>query len=237
MEYDGTAYHGWQRQPVSPTVQEVLEDRLQAITGEKVIVMGAGRTDAGVHALGQVASFRSASHLSPEEFGRALNAHLPSDIQVKRAFEARDDFHPQFGALSKTYLYLILNRPETSPLLLNRCWQLRHPLNMDRMSEACALILGEHDFSSFKSSSGKTRSQVRRLTRVETCRKGSLLEFWFEADGFLKNMIRNIIGTLVDIGSGRYPPEVMGEILEARDRTKAGPCAPPQGLYLVQVRY
>jgi tRNA pseudouridine38-40 synthase len=237
LEYEGTEYHGWQRQPELTTIQEIIENTLGRITGEKTTIMAAGRTDAGVHALGQVAAFRTGSRLTPGEFRRALNALLPQDIRIKEAAEVSFDFHPQFRALKKTYLYIILNRPSPTALIHHRCWHISRPLKVKEMREGALFLVGRHDFSSFMSSSGTTRSQIRHMTRCEIQEKGSLIELWFEADGFLKNMVRNMVGTLVDIGLGRYPPGEMEEILEAGDRRRAGPCAPPHGLYLVSIDY
>lgn len=237
VEYDGSSYHGWQRQPNALTIQQVLEETIGRVTGEDVRIIASGRTDAGVHSLGQVASFVTRSRLTAEEFSRALNSLMPRDIRILSSSEVAWDFHPQFCARGKTYLYIILNRPCPSAVLTNRCWHIARKLDIEEMGYAANMLEGRHDFSSFRSSSCNAKNPVRTLYRLDMQIKGNLLEFWFEGDGFLKNMVRNIMGTLVDIGIGKYDHERIAEILEARDRKLAGRCAPPWGLYLVSVRY
>ncbi len=237
LEYDGSAYHGWQWQDNNLSIQEVIEGAVGKITGEPSRVIGSGRTDAGVHALGQVATFLTRFPMPAADFTRALNAVLPRDIRVLSSIQAAPDFHPQFSAKGKSYLYVVLNRPEPSALLVNRAWHVRKPLAAEEMLRAACMLTGEHDFSSFQSSACVARDPVRTLSRLEIVAKGRLVEFRFDGNGFLKNMVRNIIGTLVDVGLGLYPAGRIGEILAARDRRQAGPCAPAKGLYLVSVKY
>lgn len=237
LEYDGTAYHGWQRQPNGLSVQEVVEGALARLTGEDLRVVAAGRTDAGVHALAQVAAFTTRSSVPAERFRAALNSLLPADIRVRDSRRVAASFHPQFEARGKTYRYFILNRPEASALLRNRCWHIRPPLDLDAMRAGAAHLLGRHDFSSFRSSSCCAAQPVRELTLLAVERAGGLVELTAEGDGFLKNMVRNIVGTLADVGLGTLPTDRVADILAGRDRRLAGRCAPPWGLYLAEVRY
>ncbi len=237
LEYDGSSYHGWQYQANNLSIQQVLEEAVLRITGETVRIIGAGRTDAGVHALGQVASLRTRSAIAAGDFPRALNAALPRDIRVLSATDVTPDFHPQFRAGGKEYLYLILNRVNPSALLLHRCWHVSHPLDVEAMRQAAAVLVGRHDFSSFQSASCVARDPVRTLSRLDIRQRGGLLELSFEGNGFLKNMVRNLVGTLVEVGRASRPPATMAEILAALDRRRAGPCAPAYGLYLVRVIY
>jgi tRNA pseudouridine38-40 synthase len=237
VEYDGGSYHGWQRQPNGLTVQEVLEEAVRRVTGVRSPVIGSGRTDAGVHALGQTAAFRTDHPLAGELFAKALNANLPADVRVLASREVAPSFHPQYDAVGKTYLYLILNRPQGNALLRGRVWHLRPPLDAGAMAAAARALVGEHDFSAFRSSSCNASSPVRRLDLLQVERRGALLELTFRGNGFLKNMVRNLTGTLVQAGLGQIPPEEVAAILQGRERSAAGPCAPPWGLYLVSVAY
>ncbi|WP_447973247.1 tRNA pseudouridine(38-40) synthase TruA [Nitrospira sp. Kam-Ns4a] len=237
LQYDGTAYAGWQRQPKQPTIQAALEAAIERICQAPVRVIGAGRTDAGVHALGQVASFRCARDLAPEVWVRALNGLLPPDICVLAAEQVADDFHARYGATAKVYEYHILNRPVRSALERHRAWHVRHPLLIEPMREAAALLLGRHDFSSFQNSPTDTENPVCDLRRLAVLHDSPLIRIEAEADRFLRQMVRAIVGTLVEVGLGKRPPVSLKDILAARDRRAAGTTAPAQGLYLVRVEY
>lgn len=237
IEYDGTDYHGWQYQPNARTVQEVMEERVGRIANEKVTLIASGRTDAGVHALNQVAFFKTESRVSCEAFQRGLNALLPGDIVVKEASEVADDFHARFSAVGKVYIYQVLNRPHPSALLKRFSWFIRSPLDMLLMNKAAAHLIGKHDFSSFRASSCGAPNPVKTVRSAWFRSEGDLLVFEIEASGFLHHMVRNIVGTLVDVGTKRTTTEYFKELLHSRDRRLAGVTAPPQGLFLKEVKY
>jgi tRNA pseudouridine38-40 synthase len=249
IEYDGTNYHGWQLQPGLKTIQGILESRLSTITKGDVTLYGAGRTDAGVHALGQVANFRTDSRMTHEEFRMALNSVLPGDIVIKHVQEVQEDFHARYSAVSRTYRYTILNEKTPSVFLRNYVYQVPYSIDVDSMADACKALLGTHDFSSFAS----TGDPVQDFTRTVTCAgiqqqvssiqhpalsiQHRLIHFQIEANAFLRCMVRAIAGTLLEIGKGKISPEKMRDIMEARDRKAAGPNLPGKGLYLVKVDY
>ncbi len=237
LEYDGTAYSGWQRQARQPTIQEALESALERISQTPTPIIGAGRTDAGVHALGQVASFRSDRGLAPDEWKRALNGVLPEDITVLSIESVAEDFHARYSARAKRYAYRILNRPERAALERHRLWHLAKPLNLDAMRQAAGPLIGRHDFSSFQGSPTDNENPVCDVTGLEVELQGEVVQVEVEADRFLKQMVRAMVGTLVEVGLGKRAPGDMKDILAARDRRVAGYTAPPQGLYLVTVRY
>ncbi|MBI5844613.1 MAG: tRNA pseudouridine(38-40) synthase TruA [Deltaproteobacteria bacterium] len=247
LEYDGTGYHGWQLQAGDVTVQEKVEDALEILTGKAVRVHGSGRTDAGVHALAQVAHFSVETRLGPEDLQKALNGLLPQDIMVKGCFEADPAFHARKSAKKKTYAYYILNRPFRSALLRNHSWHIKRPLDLDAMNRAASRLAGTLDFKSFESTGSPRASTVRTVfsSSFENAEgvpgffapTDGLLAFTISADGFLRCMVRNIVGTLVEAGRGKLAPDDVTGILAARDRQKAGPAAPPQGLFLVEVVY
>jgi tRNA pseudouridine38-40 synthase len=237
IEYDGTHYSGWQRQLNAPTIQATVEDALAAIAQTRLTVVGAGRTDAGVHALGQVASFRTDRGLSRREWLRALNAHLPADISVLSVEEAPDDFHARYSATGKLYEYHLLNRPERAPLLRERAWMLYKPLDFMAMTDAAACLIGAHDFSSFETAPTDNENPQCRLDQLNLRREGDLFVLSFYADRFLKQMVRSMVGTLVEVGRGKRMPADMETVLAARSRGAAGRTAPAHGLYLVRVDY
>ncbi|MFO0752659.1 MAG: tRNA pseudouridine(38-40) synthase TruA, partial [Thermodesulfovibrionales bacterium] len=243
VQYDGTAYSGWQVQPNGTTLQEVLQKRLGEITGERLPVTGAGRTDAGVHALAQVAAFRTSSRLAPEVFKRALNARLPASVRVLDAAEAPEDFHPRFDAVRKAYFYLIAHSPLLSPFLHRYVWQVPAALDDEAMRRAAAPLTGTHDFSSFRASGCGAKTPERTVFSLSVERysflefmtvqfRGEFLKVRIEGDAFLRHMVRNIVGTLVEAGKGKVQEERMREILLSRDRKCAGPTAPARGLFL-----
>ena len=237
LEYDGTAYAGWQRQQDQPTVQAAIEDAIRTIGNVNVPVIGAGRTDAGVHALGQVASFRSDRAMSAEEWTRALNGVLPADISVLSAESVPDEFHARYSARAKLYEYRILNRRERTALDRQRVWHVYRPLNVAAMRQATHTLVGHHDFSSFEGSPTDNENPKCDVRRLEMHEDEGLIRILIEADRFLKQMVRAIVGTLVEVGHGKRQPEGIKDVLEAHDRRAAGYTAPPHGLYLVRVAY
>lgn len=238
LEYDGTRYHGWQRQQNAATIQGVLEEALQRLTGEKMRLIGSGRTDAGVHALGQAANFHTTSHIPLKAFHAGLNSLLPRDIAVLEAAEAPPEFHARKSAKAKTYEYRLLNRRNRSPLSRHYGWWLADPLDLEAMIRAAGVLPGEHDFSAFKASGSDNVNPVRRVLAAGwQDEPGGWLIFTITANGFLRGMVRSLVGTLVEIGRGKAPPETLPELLQSGDRRLTGPTAPPQGLFLVEVNY
>lgn len=237
VEYDGTGYAGWQRQADQLAVQAVLEDALLRLTQETITIVGAGRTDAGVHAFGQVVSFRSDRGLPLHEWRRGLNAHLPPDIAVQSVEIVAGDFHARYSAKSKHYEYHLLHQQERSALDRHRAWHIYGPLDLDNMQTAASLLLGRHDFSSFQGHPTDTKDPICNLERLDLLQEGPKVRLVFVADRFLKQMVRAIVGTLVEVGQGKRQPQAMKDILETKDRRAAGYTAPPQGLYLVRVEY
>ena len=240
VEYEGTRYLGWQLQPGGPTVQGELERALAIVLREKVRVRGAGRTDAGVHAAGQVAT--APLSRAPADLGRlcrSVNALLPDDIAVRDLALVDDAFDPRRHARSRVYEYRILNAPAPSPFWRRWAWHLMVPLATDAMDAAAHLLEGEHDFAAFRGADAKEtpRTTVRRVLESGIHHAPPLLVYRVQATAFLKHMVRNVVGTLVEVGSGARPPEALAEILAGRDRTRAGATAPPHGLTLVEVRY
>ena len=233
MAYDGTAYAGFQIQPNAPTVQGELERVLTVICGEPVRITGAGRTDAGVHASGQVIDLRTTSGLGQAELERGVNALLPEDIAISELGPAEDSFHARFSATGRTYEYRIRNAAVRDPLWMRR--EHWHPDELDvaAMREAAALLLGRHDFGAFASG----ESGERTVNRAEWVSEGEILRFEIDADAFLRGMVRGIVGTLLWVGRGKLTVEGFGEVLASRDRALAGPSAPAKGLCLVAVRY
>jgi tRNA pseudouridine38-40 synthase len=237
LEYDGTAYSGWQRQPDQPTIQEAVETAILGVTQINVPVIGAGRTDAGVHALGQVASFHIDRDMTPREWTRALNAHLPTSIVVRSAARMPNTFHARYSAKGKLYEYRILNRPERPAVERDYCWHIHQPLDDAAMNQAGLALIGSLDFSSFQTQPTDNDDPICHMQRFTVFREGDRLRTEAYADRFLKQMIRSIVGTLVEIGLNKRTPESLNTILQARDRSAAGKTAPPQGLFLVRVDY
>jgi tRNA pseudouridine38-40 synthase len=238
LEYDGSPYHGWQRQLGVLTIQEVLESRLEIILGAPIKTRASGRTDAGVHARGQVINFYGRTSLGPTEIQRGLNSLLPSDIVILHAEEVADAFHSRFSAFTKRYEYRILNRPVPSALERHFAWHIRKPLASPPMTECLESIVGLHDFSAFMGAGSSVNSTERRIFQATLeAPDADHLVFAFEANGFLKHMVRNLVGTLVEVGKGRFTPGDFLGILAGKDRRQAGMTAPAHGLYLVSVRY
>ncbi len=248
LQYDGSADSGWQIQASGVTIQGLLQDCIHRLTGERVSVIGAGRTDAGVHAIEQIAAFDSSSGLEVHVIERALNAMLPRDIRVAGADETERDFHPRYRARAKRYVYLIANMGDPPAFIRRYVWPIRFPLDVEAMRTASAFLVGRHDFSSFRGAGCGAKSPVRDVTFLDTSRlqeasflftafRGDFIRISVEANAFLRHMVRNIVGTLVEIGRGRTDPRGIKDILEARERNAAGPTAPPGGLFLEKVIY
>jgi len=238
VEYDGTGYCGWQRQPDRPSVQGTIEEVLQRMTQTPVTLHGSGRTDAGVHALGQTAHFRSRTRLTPEALQKGLNRLLPEDIAVRACQRVPLAFHARFDCRWKHYRYRIANLPVRPAVGHRYVWHIHRPLDLAAMTAATRYLVGRHDFKSFESSGSPRAHTVREILEAawQEADDGRLA-FDVRANGFLRGMVRNIVGTLVEVGMGRRQPESLEELLEAADRRLAPAAAPPQGLFLVHVQY
>ena len=240
LQYDGTDYVGWQRQPNGASIQGVLEDALAPIEGGPVTVHGAGRTDAGVHALGQVASATVVNTLDERTLARALNAVLPLDVRVLSIEEGEPGFHARFRAVAKTYEYRIVNAPIASAFLRRYVWHIQQPLDLEAIRTAAGPLVGTHDFAGFQGAGTFAASTVRTILALDV-EDGAGFDLPFvirvTGDGFLRHMVRNIVGTLVEVGAGRWDPWRLLAVLESRDRSEAGRTAPPQGLFLTHVGY
>jgi tRNA pseudouridine38-40 synthase len=235
--YRGTRYHGWQIQPNVLTVQGTLEAALKTIVNETIRIHASGRTDAGVHALGQVVHFDTTSPIATSSLLRGLNSLLPADVVVKRARDVTTDFHARYSARRKTYAYVVHNHPLRPAFHMSYVWHITQPLDLSAMHSAGDILIGQHDFSAFRAASCAAKSPVRSLMRLTVQRRGKRILFLLTADGFLQHMVRNIVGTLVQIGRGQIDAAAMPVILQSCQRKMAGPTAPPQGLYLVRVMY
>jgi tRNA pseudouridine38-40 synthase len=238
IAYDGTAYHGWQIQENARTIQGVLQEKIGIITGERISLTASGRTDAGVHALGQVANFRTESRIPLDALKRGVNSLTPDDTVILHMEAVGEDFHARYSARSKLYEYRILNSPMPSPIERNFSWHISQNLNLGTMREAAGTLLGAHDFSSFRAAKSDNLNPVRTLMTLEIEKKDDhMIAIRMRSNGFLRQMVRNIVGSLVDVGRGRLTPDDFEAIRDARDRTKAGMAAPPHGLFLVEVEY
>lgn len=233
--YEGTDFCGWQRQKTGRTIQGVVEAAVSLITKTKVVVHGAGRTDAGVHALAQAASFQARVRLDTQTFCRALNAVLPGDVRILSLEEVGSGFHARKSAKAKIYRYIIINDTTISPFLRRYALHIPYPLKFKAMRQAAGLFVRQADFSAF--SSNKERKPVRTVFSSEIKKSRNKLIYTVEANGFLRYMVRSIVGTLIEVGRGKYPPEIIDEIFASKKRSLAGPTAPAHGLYLVEVRY
>ncbi len=238
IAYDGGAYHGWQRQLNAVTIQQVFEERLEKMLGESTRVFASGRTDAGVHALGQVVHFSTCSRLDPGTLERGLNSLLPSDIFVREAAYVTEDFHARYSAKRKRYEYRILNAEDPDIFQRSYTWHIRKKLDTEAMRGCLTRILGEHDFSAFRSSGSGNRNPIRTLYRAELlAQQGGTIHIVMEANGFLRHMVRNLVGTMVEVGLGKMSTEEFGAALDSCERRQAGPRAPAHGLFLVEVTY
>ena len=238
IEYDGTGFHGWQRQKDDRTIQQEIELALSTMTGGPVTLIGSGRTDAGVHALGQVANFLCETELTPEIFLKGLNSILPGEIVIKDCRRADASFHARYDAKSKIYHYRILNRKVPAAIGRQYAWFIRRKLDTAAMRSAIAYIIGSHDFKSFEGTGSPRSHTTRTVMAAELVEnmEGSVI-FQIEADGFLRYMVRNIVGTLVDVGLGKITSAECKDILESKNRANASATAPPHGLFLMEIKY
>lgn len=237
IQYDGTNYHGYQIQPVAVTIQKVLEDTLSYITHEEIHVNGCSRTDSKVHAVEYACSFVTSFPIPADRLPIVLNNKLPKDINALCCSEVPDDFHARFDTKAKTYRYIINMSENPQVFTRNYEWQIKKKLNTEAMCSACEYFIGEKDFTSFMTTGNEVSSAVRHIYSLDICVSGDLVEIYIRANGYLYNMVRIITGTLTDVGLNKYPPERVKDIIEAKDRSQAGPTAPPQGLSLYKVEY
>ena len=239
LAYDGTDFFGWQRQATERTVQAVVEDALRPIEGQPVVITGAGRTDTGVHADGQVASVSLTASIGTGDLQRALNATLPDDVRVLDVVEVRADFNARYDARSKTYRYAVWCGDVMPPGVRRSAWHVPHSLDVNGMQQAAALLVGSHDFAAFQASGSDVKTTVREITTSKVGQEPSapMIVYDVAGSGFLRHMVRNIVGTIVDVGRGRMHPTVVAEILASRSRARASATAPAHGLTLVRVDY
>jgi tRNA pseudouridine38-40 synthase len=237
VAYDGTNYHGFQTQPDAVTIQSTLKTAIERILDHETKIIGAARTDAGVHAMGQVVNFTTNKTIAHDNLIRGLNTMLPTDIRITDAIDVTDDFHARYSAKSKVYVYCILNRRDNSPFLTRYVHHEPFPLNIPLMRQAVSAIVGEHDFSAFKKKDEIYHDTVRHVIRANVVLKREMIFIIIEATGFLRYMVRNITGTIILVGKERITPDYFREILESRTRELAGPTAPARGLFLRRVNY
>jgi tRNA pseudouridine38-40 synthase len=237
IEYDGSGFCGWQSQPSRGSIQDALEAALTKIACKPIRVVTAGRTDAGVHAAYQVVHFDTQVHRPMTSWVRGANAFLPGSVSVLWAAQTPDDFHARYCAVERSYLYLLLNHPVRPGLYHGKIGWFHLPLDTETMRTAAESLLGEHDFSAFRAAECQARSPIRNITKIGVERQGDIVAFEFRANAFLHHMVRNIVGCLVYVGKRRYPPEWVGQLLEGRQRREAAPTFPPEGLYLMGIRY
>lgn len=239
IEYDGTNYCGWQAQKNARSIQETIQDAIEKITGTRPELHGSGRTDAGVHALGQVANFMIDSRIPAERFAFALNAMLPPDIVIKDSFEESLDFHARFSAVGKQYSYLIINSKHPTALYKNLAYHISYcdKLSLENMREACRHLMGTHDFASFMSQGSNIKDTVRTIYSIDMKLDGEFIKLTFRGNGFLYNMVRILSGTILYAGIGRIDPKEIPEIIASKQRVRAGKTLPPHGLYLEKVIY
>jgi tRNA pseudouridine38-40 synthase len=238
IEYDGTDYCGWQIQPNGPSVQQTIEKALQTMTRQKITLIGSGRTDAGVHALGQTAHFTCDSTIEPEAFLKGLNSLLPGDIVIRQCSEVDPSFHARYHVSSKTYRYRIRNHPLPAAIGRQYEWWIRRPLDVAAMQSAAKHLIGKKDFKAFEGTGSPRAHTIRTVSDATIHREtGDRIVFEIKADGFLRYMVRNIVGTLTAVGTGALVPDDIISILDSRDRSRAGATAPARGLCLIEVVY
>ncbi|NLK63482.1 MAG: tRNA pseudouridine(38-40) synthase TruA [Tissierellia bacterium] len=237
IAYDGTAYYGWQTQLNKPTIQETIEKALRVVMKQKIDLTGSGRTDRGVHALGQVANFKADTKIHQDKIKIALNANLPSDIRILESVDVHPDFNSRFDAVDKTYMYQIYNDRVQNPFYARYSCFIPQILDIDKMENALKLILGTHDFQGFMAAGSNVKTTVRTVYDARLLKKGSLLKIYIKGDGFLYNMVRIIAGTLIDIGKGLIDISCIDKALTDKDRRVLGQTAAPEGLFLIQVNY
>lgn len=237
IEYDGTDFCGWQMQPSQRTVQGEIEKAIKIIAGKEIIIFGAGRTDAGVHANGQVANFHIDSHIHSHRFAAAINSLLPKDVVIKESIEVDDCFHSRYNSIGKEYKYIIYNDKIRSTLLRDYSYYVNYHLDIEKMYRASRILVGTHDFRSFMSSGGSAKKTIRSIHSLDMISEKNIIEITINGNGFLYNMVRIIVGTLIDIGRGRIREEELDNILHSKNRDKAGHTAVAKGLYLKKVFY
>lgn len=237
LEYDGSAFQGWQSQPHGATVQDHLETALSAIAGAAVRATAAGRTDAGVHAVGQVVHFDTHAERPEQAWVRGVNSYLPEAIAVQWVRGVGEDFHARFGALSRSYRYVLVNRPVRPAIERGKAGWYHQPVDAVAMAEAARFLLGEQDFSSFRTSECQAKSPVKTMHRADVMRQGDYVIFDFRASGFLHHMVRNIVAALLRVGAGKQSPAWLQELIAVRDRTRGAPTFPPDGLYFTAAEY
>lgn len=237
VSYDGSLFCGWQSQPSACGVQDALESALQSVAQHKVRVHAAGRTDTGVHGLGQVVHFETDAKRPLSAWVRGVNAHLPATVRVEWAHAVDDDFHARFSAFSRSYQYLLYNAPVASALMANKAGWFHLPLDYAAMAEAASYLVGEHDFTAFRAAECQAKTAIRNLSQAEVVQSGRFFVFNFSANAFLQHQVRNMVGALIYIGKGKYPPAYMQQLLQNKDRTLSPPTFSPNGLYLTDVGY
>ncbi|MGN9134551.1 tRNA pseudouridine(38-40) synthase TruA [Clostridium sp. HCP1S3_B4] len=241
IEYDGTHYGGWQKQNNNSTIQEEIQKAISKITNEDINLIGSSRTDAGVHARGMVANFKTESKVPPEKFREAINTKLPDDIGIIKSEEVPLDFHARYDSKGKTYCYTIINRLEKVAISKNYVYHVKDKLDIELMKKSCEYFVGKHDFKAFKTSGSSVKTSIRTISdlHIETFNSeyGTKIMFYITADGFLYNMVRIIVGTVVDVGRGKIKESIIGDIIKSGARNKAGHCAPASGLTLLKVYY
>ena len=237
LEFDGTNYGGWQKQNNNKTIQEELEKAIRKATGEDIEVIGSSRTDAGVHSRGMTANFKTNSSIPPERFREAVNRHLPDDIAILKSEEVNDSFHARYDSKGKTYSYTIVNRYEKVSIGRNYVYHVKDELDLLKMREACKYFIGKHDFTAFKTNGSSVKTSVRTIKELYMEKDGDSIRIFVTADGFLYNMVRIIVGTLLEVGKGKIDPKSIENIIESKDRNQSGPCVQPNGLVLEKVYY
>ena len=237
IEYDGTNYLGWQRQKVGNTIQGALEEAIEVQTNEKVETIGSSRTDAGVHAKGFIANFKTNSKIPAEKYREAINHKLPEDIVILKSEEVDEDFHARYNAMGKTYSYTILNREVQSAINRNYVYNVKRRLDTEAMREACEYFIGTHDFAAFKTSGSSVKTTVRTISELYLEEQEDTIKIYVTGDGFLYNMVRIIVGTLIMVGFNKIKPNEIENIIKEKDREKAGICVPAKGLVLERVYY
>lgn len=237
LEFDGTNYAGWQKQKNAITVQQMLEEAIKSITNEEIETIGSSRTDAGVHARGFVCNFHTSSKIPAERLSNALNSKLPRDIVVLNSEEVSDEFHSRYDCKGKTYSYTILNRAQPPAMHRNYLYHYKKDLAIESMQEAVIYFKGTHDFSAFKNAGSSAKTSTRTITRLDVEKQNDIIKIFASADGFLYNMVRIIVGTLIEIGIGKMRPQEINNIILSKDRSNAGKAAPPNGLCLEEAYY
>jgi len=237
IEYDGANYAGWQKQKNASTIQQAVEEAIEKVTTEQIAINGSSRTDTGVHAKAYSANFHTLSSIPAERFREAINSKLPKDIVILSSEEVQEDFHARYSSIGKKYCYTILNRIQPPALNRNYVYHYKRMLDIDKMQQASKYFIGTHDFTAFKNTGSSVKTSVRTITQSEVVKCGDIVKYYVAGDGFLYNMVRIMVGTLLEVGSGKILPEDITKILSSKDRTKAGKSVPAAGLCLEEVYY